>query len=682
MPIGQVYRSPVPPINRVSVISSPFLELDAKQGALIKRNFVVKKKPVDSNEETNGSESPKIQTKKVKIVKKVKVKHKNKENADPTEDHAEQLPSNNQINDQHNNDDSVIVGSEELVNGHTENGIESSPEGDRLLQNGIENQMSDISESVGDLHINGYDNEESDIATNEEIECLAPAKDRINVMEPDPQMNKTSLEENKPELTSEKISDIYEKFHAKDDDDVITPTASEPHIQKIEIPPPKSVITHKPLPYSIADHAKGLKNLGNTCFMNSIIQCLAHSAPILALCQEFALDKVQKVATVGPHTNIKIRSDAKTEGRITSAFANLVKDMWTSNGRDPIGSPQEFKREIGQYASKFLGFEQHDSQELLQYALEGMHSEINRIPPKEKATKNVDAGADENNNSCEPKKYDPDDPEEPNLSASEVGRRWWRQYLKHDSSVLSDLFMGQFRSTLKCTVCSHESVTFEPFWLISVPIPSKGRPRGSNSEGTVKLQDCLDLYVAEESLDGNEKPTCGKCKERQKCVKWYMVERWPKILVIHLKRFAPGERFRSKLSNHVDVPVEYLDLSSYSKSGPAHFDLYGVSNHSGTLHGGHYTAYCRHPYKKDKWHLYNDRAVSSTSKSGVISYEAYLLFFERKENEIEEEIEMASAKLDIPIETNNHPTLQNGNVAAKDDEVTDEDDLEDGDEEW
>lgn len=108
----------------------------------------------------------------------------------------------------------------------------------------------------------------------------------------------------------------------------------------------------------------------------------------------------------------------------------------------------------------------------------------------------MEESSDENNNTCEPKKYDPDDPEEPNLSASEVGRRWWRQYLKRDNSVLSDLFMGQFRSTLKCTVCSHESVTFEPFWLISVPIPSKGRSRGSAPEGTIKLQDCLDLYVA------------------------------------------------------------------------------------------------------------------------------------------------------------------------------------------
>lgn len=66
------------------------------------------------------------------------------------------------------------------------------------------------------------------------------------------------------------------------------------------------------------------------------------------------------------------------------------------------------------------------------------------------------------------------------------------------------------------------------------------------------------------------------------------------------------------------------------------FSLYGISNHSGSLHGGHYTAYCKHPggggnsfLSHRPWFLYNDRAVSNASKSGVISYEAYCLFFER-----------------------------------------------------
>ena len=73
------------------------------------------------------------------------------------------------------------------------------------------------------------------------------------------------------------------------------------------------------------------------------------------------------------------------------------------------------------------------------------------------------------------------------------------------------------------------------------------------------------------------------------------------------------------------------------------YDCYAISNHSGTLGGGHYTAYCRHPFKKvteddgnedydnsnDSWHLYNDRTVSKSNAESVISGDAYLLFFEK-----------------------------------------------------
>ena len=72
------------------------------------------------------------------------------------------------------------------------------------------------------------------------------------------------------------------------------------------------------------------------------------------------------------------------------------------------------------------------------------------------------------------------------------------------------------------------------------------------------------------------------------------------------------------------------------------YDCYAISNHSGTLGGGHYTAYCRHPFSEtlgnedddlenlnDLWQLYNDRSVNKTNAESVISGDAYLLFFEK-----------------------------------------------------
>ena len=75
----------------------------------------------------------------------------------------------------------------------------------------------------------------------------------------------------------------------------------------------------------------------------------------------------------------------------------------------------------------------------------------------------------------------------------------WRRYLRIDDSRIVDLFVGQLKSTLKCSVCGHKSVTFDPFWDLSLPI--------SDSRCTAStLQQCLEFFTKEEVLDGDEKP--------------------------------------------------------------------------------------------------------------------------------------------------------------------------------
>ena len=82
---------------------------------------------------------------------------------------------------------------------------------------------------------------------------------------------------------------------------------------------------------------------------------------------------------------------------------------------------------------------------------------------------------------------------------SEKAIESWKRYLRRDDSKIVDLFVGQLKSTLQCTVCGHCSVTFDPFWDLSLPIPP-------SSKSNVKLHHCLDLFGKEEILDGDEKP--------------------------------------------------------------------------------------------------------------------------------------------------------------------------------
>ena len=208
---------------------------------------------------------------------------------------------------------------------------------------------------------------------------------------------------------------------------------------------------------------------------------------------------------------------------ITRTLSKMVCDMWdggessSSSSRygvptgDRVGDPSAFKREMGAYASKFLGFDQHDSQEFLQYALEGIHKELNRVAVAKKDRRKMEVNNNEEeeeereengktsaNYSSSSSGSEEDNPEAPGITPSESGRRYWRQYLGRDNSLVTDLFLGQFRSTLKCTVCDHESVTFEPFWVVSLPIPTlagSGLRSTRGEEQQVKLQDCLDLFV-------------------------------------------------------------------------------------------------------------------------------------------------------------------------------------------
>lgn len=122
--------------------------------------------------------------------------------------------------------------------------------------------------------------------------------------------------------------------------------------------------------------------------------------------------------------------------------------------------------------------------------------------------------------------------------------------------------------------------------------------------------------MSEEILDGDNKPVCSNCKEKRRCAKRYSIEKPPKILVIHLKRFLKA-RFNNKINLPVEYPIDGLDISKYlncnidstqyQSNTKCIYDLYGISLHSGTESSGHYVAYCKNPFNK-KWYYFNDHS--------------------------------------------------------------------------
>ncbi len=188
-----------------------------------------------------------------------------------------------------------------------------------------------------------------------------------------------------------------------------------------------------------------------------------------------------------------------------------------------------------------------------------------------------------------------------------------------------------------CIQCGTVSVKFDPFTFLTLSILSID----SASHNCRLLTDCVRQLAAPERLTGNDAWKCPTCQAPE-ATRVFEIWRLPKVLVIHLKRFKQESKGGDwlKLSMHVEFPVTGLDLSAFARGGPAlpggalagscMFDLFAVSNHSGSLSYGHYSAHARSPVTHSWW-TFDDSRVTACSEDSVCSNEAYLLFYRRRD---------------------------------------------------
>uniref|UniRef100_A0A8C0QIR6 Ubiquitin carboxyl-terminal hydrolase n=2 Tax=Chelonoidis abingdonii TaxID=106734 RepID=A0A8C0QIR6_CHEAB len=329
----------------------------------------------------------------------------------------------------------------------------------------------------------------------------------------------------------------------------------------------------------------GLRNLGNTCYMNSILQCLCN-APLLAdyFNRNLYQDDINRLNLLGH------------KGEVAEEFGIIMKALWTGQYR--YISPKDFKITIGKINDQFSGYSQQDSQELLLFLMDGLHEDLNKADNRKRYK-------EENNDHLD------------DFKAAELA---WHKHKQLNESIIVALFQGQFKSTVQCLTCHKKSRTFEAFMYLSLPLASTSK---------CTLQECLRLFSKEEKLTDNNRFYCSHCKTRRDSLKKIEIWKLPPVLLVHLKRFSYDGRWKQKLQTYVDFPLESLDLSQYvigPKSNLKRYNLFSVSNHYGGLDGGHYTAYCRNA-RKQRWYKFDDHEVFEISGSSVKSSAAYILFY-------------------------------------------------------
>ena len=347
----------------------------------------------------------------------------------------------------------------------------------------------------------------------------------------------------------------------------------------------------------------GLKNLGNTCFLNSSLQCLSATIPLTDYFLGYDYRKeINKDNFLG------------TGGKLVVAYAELMKQMWLEmHSKKSIVEPNSFKKHISTFAPQFSGYHQHDSQELLAFLLDGIHEDLNRVKTRPYVEDRDCDGTNDEKDAIEA----------------------WKNYLRRNKSLVVDLFQGQLRNTCTCLTCGHVNIRFEPFMYLSLPIPSK-----KSGRAPLSLMDCLDLYLDEETLKGADQWYCEKCKKHVDATKKTDLWILPPILIVHLKRFRYNDygKVGSKNDAPIKYPVSQWDLSDSvrSKGGlDPIYDLYAVSNHMGSLGGGHYTALAMNRFD-DVWYEFNDsryRPVEPTIHKNHMK-SAYVLFYNRSEGDL------------------------------------------------
>jgi ubiquitin carboxyl-terminal hydrolase 8 len=329
----------------------------------------------------------------------------------------------------------------------------------------------------------------------------------------------------------------------------------------------------------------GLYNLGNTCYMNSILQILSHS-------HNFKKELLNEVK----ENNLNNINDTF----ILKDWVELDKLMWNKNC---IIKPNKFLHtlhQISKYKNNdlFDGFEQNDASEFIMFLFDCFHNSC-----KKSVVMNIKG--------------------KPKNHLDKLAIECYKSFIKNhlnDYSVIIKLFhFIQITYNYKIQNDEIISCSYQSNFILNLPINSI----------TNNIYDCFDIYLQDQILDGDNALYNEKTKQKEDVIQKSKFWNLPDIIIICLKRFSyDGRKKENKLIN---FPIKELDLTKYVNGYNKQsfiYDLYGICNHSGVLNGGHYTSFVKSI--NDKWYHFNDCSISSINPNKIVTSKAYCLFYSKK----------------------------------------------------
>jgi ubiquitin C-terminal hydrolase len=342
---------------------------------------------------------------------------------------------------------------------------------------------------------------------------------------------------------------------------------------------------------STLSHKVGLANLGNTCFLNVVLQALRFCPPMGSIFLKEAAH---------------LRSDSKKKGMVV-AFQTLLRDFWMASSPPhtyPTLIARGFQyslvnllRETGD--DWYRSGQQADAAEALQYVLDSLHDGMYR-----QVRMAMTGGA----------------ATEEEKSHEKAINSWIRFFGKEFSPIVSN-FNGQTQICVECAKCKARTERYEPWLMLKAPIP------GGDTPGAVvpTMADCLGAGFAPETLDDYD---CEACKTKGKATIFNRISRLPPVTILTLKRFTNmGRKVRGKITWDLDA----LDLTPYmafrrdpfrNSRDPPIYTTFAVIEHHGSAHGGHYRMYAR---QGDIWNEYDDSSVRSVHPDSVVTMDSYVM---------------------------------------------------------